>query len=317
MSRLEVYNVGEEVERVDIDDQKRTNIEKIFDRLLGEDSKLKHSRIVCTLASDQQRSDVLLYDYDKAKEDFSLEIFASSLLQAEMRKSGDGRKKSIPAGHLFISQAASRLLLLKLEGTEGIDLGTYEIKPQLGTDAGYYKICIFENDFDNIIIVDKNTKAAKYWVESFLDLSRQRDDALNTKELIALIKSDELFSDDIVSAPNIKQIRLATEDYLFENKVFDKEKLIHTLNQLELIEVKDEDEFFSDQAALIDSEFTVSESELNREYKKTLQVSEDTKLSTNNFVKLRRENGIKIEDGWLSVRVESAFLENIKNELGD
>jgi len=314
MSKLEVFKISEDVVGIDLDSNKIRNIDLLFSKLIGKDSNLNHLKILCELEVVNQIQGSILYDFKTSGIDFDFKKFGTKLLEAEKTKKGV-RSKSISEGYLFTRYYEKKLVLLKLEGTEVIDGETFEEKIQLGTDAEYYKICIFELDYDNIIVIDKNSRATQYWVEKFLSLTIKRDSRINTKDVIKLIKNDTIFTEAIKSLDNFDEIKVTTENYLFENKIFNKTVLLSQLNRLGLIDVSEESDLFSENSSALDSEFIIDEKEVNKEYKKTLEISENTKIYTKNFSKLKREGQINLEDGWLSIKVNDAFLEKIKAEL--
>ena len=65
----------------------------------------------------------------------------------------------------------------------------------------------------------------------------------------------------------------------------------------------------------MDSQFKISSKAIAKKYKKTIQVSKDTKIYTDNYTKLKRSNGIKFENGKLILTVSEDFLKNIPDEL--
>lgn len=187
MERIEVYEINTSLTKITIDETQENNVKILFDRFAGS-SRYSHLRISYHLEKTKRIDGILLYDYHQKqnKYDFSLEQFAYKLFEAEKIKSG-ARSQTIKSGTLFIKQTGSELLLMKLEQTETVDRTTYEIKGDFGTDENYYKLCVFNNDLENIIVVDKSKKVTKYWVDKFLSLSLVKDSDKNTSDLIKLI----------------------------------------------------------------------------------------------------------------------------------
>ena len=208
-------------------------------------------------------------------------------------------------------------LLMKMEKTNVVDTNTFAKRGELGMDKDYYKLCVFPNDFNNITVIDKNQKAAKYWYNKFLNLELLRTEDDNTRDLVDLVENDEFFKDEIKELPNFSEIKSATKEFIFDNNVFDKTRLKDFLVQNSLIDAVDERQIYSDRSTNLDSDFSISKSVLKEKYKKTLKISEETIIRTDNFEKLKKRQRVFINaDNELVLKVDSEFLEQLKLDLG-
>ena len=87
--------------------------------------------------------------------------------------------------------------------------------------------------------------------------------------------------------------------------------------QISLIDAVDERQIYSDRSTNLDSDFSISKSVLKEKYKKTLKISEETIIRTDNFEKLKRRQRVFINaDNELVLKVDSEFLEQLKLDLG-
>lgn len=142
----------------------------------------------------------------------------------------------------LIEQIGSRIKLIKLESTQAIDPETFAIRQDLGLDNSYYKICIFENNFNDITIIDKSNTAAKFWYNKFLDLKLFRDSDTNTDTLIKFINNNLLFSEEVINRENYEEVKELSLEYIFESISFDKVELTNKLVQNNLLDTNDENE---------------------------------------------------------------------------
>ncbi|EGM8873623.1 hypothetical protein IIH89_002182, partial [Listeria monocytogenes] len=259
----------------------------------------------------------ILKKYKENQSVFEMIMFAEELRKAELK--GDGtRNKQITEGNLFIKKESNRLILLKLENIEVIDKEkNYEMRTSFSTESNYYKGCILGNDLNKITIIDKNKSVAKYWREGFLNLSLNRNEYQNSKELIEMLKEDKLFTETLMSQDNFQEIKDQTENYIFSNDSFDKVNLAELLRVKHLIEEKELNKIYSDESKKIDTEFSISKQAVKEDYNKTIYISPETKIYTENYVKLIKRQGIEYQDGKIILSVDEDFISKLPNELQD
>lgn len=310
MMEIKVFDIKgsireETLEKVDVE-----NIKKIFDKVFAPDNT-EHLKISC-FAEDSS----ILIEYNNSLSNFNIEKFAEELLKAELKNDGT-RNGQITEGYLFVKKDENgHLKILKLENIEVIDKENhYTMKTSFSTETNYYKGCIFSGDIKNITIIDKNPSIAKYWHQKFLNLSLIRDDYKNSMDLISIMKSDDLFSDEIIEQENYREIKDETQNFIFDNEIFDKVALANKLRSKNLIESKALNEIYSNKSIEIDSEFSISSKAIKKEYNKTIEISNDTKIYTDNYEKLIKRQGIEYRDGKIILSVNDNFLNKLPKEL--
>ncbi|MCJ74330.1 hypothetical protein DOV16_08275, partial [Listeria monocytogenes] len=296
----------EQLEQIDIE-----NINKVFSKIFSPENT-DHLKIDCRI-NDKS----ILKKYKENQSVFEMIMFAEELRKAELK--GDGtRNKQITEGNLFIKKESNRLILLKLENIEVIDKEkNYEMRTSFSTESNYYKGCILGNDLNKITIIDKNKSVAKYWREGFLNLSLNRNEYQNSKELIEMLKEDKLFTETLMSQDNFQEIKDQTENYIFSNDSFDKVNLAELLRVKHLIEEKELNKIYSDESKKIDTEFSISKQAVKEDYNKTIYISPETKIYTENYVKLIKRQGIEYQDGKIILSVDEDFISKLPNELQD
>lgn len=312
---IKVFDVGDCVREESITADQKSNIIKIFDVL----TKESHLITNCYLdSSSVEGKKSLIYYYkectDKSK--FDYKKIASDLLAAEL-KADDTRNANIREGLLFIKAISSNLTIMKLEKLEVIDRTTYEIKSELGKEKDYFKVAIFSGNYKDIKIIDKNKTAAKYWYEKFLKLNRLRNSEDNTQYVIDLINQNILYKNNINKLPNYTEIKRFTETYLFDNKKFDKSTLLDELNSSGLIDLVKEEEIFSEESKIIDSDFEISEKIMNKNYEMKIQTSRDIVITTKNYKESLRDNEILYDEDnkQIKVIVDDDYMDEVKNLL--
>lgn len=314
---IKAYDIGKEYKEIELSDIQINNINRIFFEIV-ENQREKRNKlsVVCCLKQENRNVHNVIYDYylnHTATFDYS--VFASKLSDAEKTKDGRSRKQSIQEGFLFIKSERNNLYLMKLEKIKDVDSTTFEIKGALGTDNNYYKLCIFEDDFNKILIVDKNTRLASYWFDKFLGLTRVRDEHQNTSILIDLINEKKLFNNQIFSQNKITEIYSYAEDFLFNNDNFEKMKLIEDLYVKGLLEENVNESVYSVESDKIDAQFIISKKSIKEKYKKSISISPDTTIKTDNFLKLKKRQGIKLEGNELTLIVDDEFLKEVNKVL--
>ena len=308
---VKVFDISDEVVINEINEMQKNNIIRIFS-VLTEETHLITNCYLDRSSINYEVSPIHYFRESTDKETFDYKRIADDLLKAECKADGT-RNSTIREGLLFIKAKSNSITIMKLEKLEVIDKNSYEIKSELGKEKDYFKVCMFRGDYDDIKIIDKNKTAAKYWYQTFLGLTRKRTSEDNTKDVIDLISGDELFVKEIVERENYNEIRRFTEFYLFDNKKFDNE-----LNSSGLIELKKEDELYSEESKQIDSDFSISEKALNRKYQRKIQTSSEVTVETKNYLESIRDNEIVFNkrDKTLTIMIDEDYLNNVKEILG-
>lgn len=306
---IKVYNISDEIHEEPLNDVDVKNISKIFDKVFSP-INISHLKVDCRATEDS-----IIKEYNEDTESFDLEKFAEKLKSAELKLDGT-RNNQIKIGSLFIKKEQKQLILLKLENIEVIDKErNYAMRDTFSTETEYYKGCIFKNNINDVIIIDKNKSVSKYWREVFLNLSLIKDEYDNSNELIELLKNDQLFSEEITSGNNYSDIKKITEDYLFNTDSFDKNSLANILRTEKKIDALSLNEIYSECAKEIDADFKVNQKALKQGYQKTIGVSSETQVYTENYSKLIKKQGIKYKDGKLILTVDDDFIKNLPEEL--
>ncbi|QTJ56418.1 hypothetical protein [Dolosigranulum pigrum] len=312
---IQVFDISNKVDFIEINETQKNNIEKLFIELT-EETHLITSCYLDTKTDNYKNSPIYSFKEATNKEKLDFEQVANDLLNAECKRDGT-RNSTIQEGLLFIRSNGIRLTIMKLEKLEVIDKESYEIKSELGKEKNYFKICIFNGDYNNIKIIDKNRTAAKYWYEKFLGLSRKRTSEDNTQDVIDLNSNDRLYSEEVTQKENYKKIKKFTEYYLFDNKKFDKSNLFDELNSSGLIEMKSEKQLFSNKSIILDAEFTIEETIIKKYYKRKIQTSEDVAIVTNNYLESLRDNELSFneKEKTITIVVDDEYIQKVKDSL--
>lgn len=307
---IRVFEINDVIREENLGTMDIENITKIFNKIF-EPKNADHLKIGCFANHNS-----IIKRYNNEPLTFDLKKFADELASAEKKQDGT-RNKQITEGYLFIKQEKSQISLLKLENIEVIDKEkNYEIKKSFSTESNYYKGCIFNvGNNKNITIIDKNKSIAKYWREDFLNLSLIREEFKNSLDLITLLKNDSLFSEKIKNQDNFEAVKSFTEDFIFENNFFDKINLGNKLRAEKFISHTDLNDIYSEKSKLLDTEFNISKKALKQEYKKTIQISKETKIYTDNYSKLFKRDGIKFENGNIILSVNNDFIQQLPEDL--
>lgn len=306
---IKVFDIGDKIQEKCISDVARENIESIFLKVFSAEN-IQHIKIGCCT-----QENTILGEYINKIETFDLNKFSKKLYEAEKKADGS-RNKQITKGYLFIKRMDNLLWLLKLENIEVVDKDNdYQMKNSFPIEANYYKGCIFKGELNNITIIDKNKAVAKYWRENFLELSLIKDSYTNTRDMVLLLKNNELLSESIKLQDNFKIIKNEIENYIFENNYFDKTRVADLLRSKELIEQKFLTDIYSEKSKDLDAEFDISGKALKEEYHKTISLSEYTKISTDNFSKLLGREEIKYEGGYITLSVHEDYISKLPEEL--
>ena len=158
--KIKVFEINDNIREESLQEIDRNNIKIIFNKIF-QPTNADHLKISC-YAND----DSIINEYHQ-NNNLDLVLMAEKLRVAESKADGT-RNKQITEGYLFVKQEKHQLILLKLENIEVVDKEkNYEIRTSFSTEANYYKGCIFKNNLEDIIIIDKNKSIAKYWRKDF------------------------------------------------------------------------------------------------------------------------------------------------------
>lgn len=116
---------------------------------------------------------------------------------------------------------------------------------------------------------------------------------------------------------NYKEIKRFTEYYLFDNKKFDKSDLFDELNSSGLIELQKEDDLFSSDSEYIDSDFEISEKEINKKYQKKIKTSNEIIITTKNYLESIRDSQLIFDERnkKITVFIDDEYLDEVKGQL--
>lgn len=154
-------------------------------------------------------------------------------------------------------------------------------------------------------------------VPKVLKLTRKRTAEDNTNDVIDLIAQDKFYKEDICKKENYKEIKRFTEYYLFDNKKFDKSDLFNELNSSGLIELQKEDDLFSSNSERIDSDFEISESEINKKYQKKIKTSDEITITTKNYLESIRDSQLTFDEKnkKITIFIDEKYLDEVKEQL--
>lgn len=252
-----------------------------------------------------------------------LDYLANKLLVEEQVTDKNGsirRNKNIKEGLLFVRHKSTQLLLLKFEDTQIIDKETFEPIEGFSMDRQYYKIALLnKNSYTDIIIVDRNKSIAKYWALGFLKLERQRDNFVNTTDLIDSLEKNNLISSKIgLSEEDHNSLKRQIRNYMFENTTFDKENLFSALKyDSSKYSINSEELFNPEIFKLIDSEFSFSKDAIIKQYKKSISISETVKVTIENFNDEVNSETIDVKGGNLILKIDTDSLGKVKAMIAE
>lgn len=312
---IKVFDIGTDVKENEIDGKQRDNILNLFNEL-GKETHLITNCYLNQEVDDYKESPIYYFNECDGKDQFNYKQIAEDLLRAEC-KTDNTRNSTIREGLLFIKANSSSIIIMKLEKLTVIDKATYEIKSELGKEKDYFKVCTFKGEYSDIKIIDKNKTAAKYWYQKFLKLTRKRTAEDNTNDVIDLIAQDKFYKEDICKKENYKEIKRFTEYYLFDNKKFDKSDLFNELNSSGLIELQKEDDLFSPNSEKIDSDFEISENEINKKYQKKIKTSDEITITTKNYLESIRDSQLTFDEKnkKITIFIDEKYLDEVKEQL--
>ena len=125
------------------------------------------------------------------------------------------------------------------------------------------------------------------------------------------------YKENICKKENYKEIKRFTEYYLFDNKKFDKSELFNELNSSGLIELQKEEDLFSSNSERIDSDFEISEIEINKKYQKKIKVSDEITITTKNYLESIRDNQLTFDERnkKITIFIDEKYLDEVKEKL--
>ena len=132
-----------------------------------------------------------------------------------------------------------------------------------------------------------------------------------------MIAQDKFYKEDICKKENYKEIKRFTEYYLFDNKKFDKSDLFNELNSSGLIELQKEDDLFSPNSEKIDSDFEISENEINKKYQKKIKTSDEITITTKNYLESIRDSQLTFDEKnkKITIFIDEKYLDEVKEQL--
>ena len=106
-------------------------------------------------------------------------------------------------------------------------------------------------------------------------------------------------------------------DLLPDNKKFDKSDLFDELNSSGLIELQKEDDLFSSDSEYIDSDFEISEKEINKKYQKKIKTSNEIIITTKNYLESIRDSQLIFDERnkKITVFIDDEYLDEVKGQL--
>lgn len=252
-----------------------------------------------------------------------LDILANKLLYAEQVVDNNGntrRNKKIKEGLLFARCTDKSLTLLKLEEITIVDKVTFKPIDGLSLDKQYYKVVFFEKDnWNNISVVDRNKKVAKYWATTFLELERSRDEYTNTKELLEYLENDKLINFDDIGFEDkeYNEIKCKIRNYILENNIFDKEEIFSSINiDHKKYDVNSDDFFESSVFDSLDTEFSLDKEAIREKYRRRIRVSSDVSVDVGNIYWEKKRNNIRLERNKLVLTIDEKYKKDIENLMG-
>ena len=315
--KIKAYDISDEYAEIELSVEQESNINNIFFEIV-ESHREKNFQlgVSCCLKPENRIEENALYNFSvNSNNEFDFSCFASALHNAEKTKDGSKRRQNIQEGFLFIKNENKELYLMKLEKIKDVDSCTFEIKGALGTDNNYYKLCIFNGDIDKVLIFDKNTRLASYWYDRFLGLTRIKDEYQNTSDLIDMIKDKKIFNNQLISEQHLPLVYSKVESYIFNNDNFQKLRLLEHLNASKIMDEEITEEFYSKDFNNIDAEFNISKKSIKDKYKKTIKISSETTISTDNFINLKMREGIRMNGNEIILVVEDDFINSVQEAL--
>ena len=318
MAVYKVYDIEDTInKRSKLTDEQIENIKELIN------NKTSTLESVSVLYKLKTKDTGFLYDFnenyfeeniDDEKLEKDLDVIAKRLADAEKITDNKGnlrRNKNITEGILFIEYTDQKITLLKLESTDVVDRETFKARQELSTDKEYYKIAIIEKDnLNNILIVDRNKRIAKYWAEKFLELTRKRDGYKNTEDLMNMLSTDQFLNKDIwADEASYNAAKRKVKEVLYESYNFNKSDLFQSLVGIQNIQFNTQEvtqkELYSDDVnQLLDSEFVLDKDVVYRFKREKLRPSDEITIDVKNFERQGKFNKIIFDENEMTLTIE-------------
>jgi len=93
--------------------------------------------------------------------------------------------------------------------------------------------------------------------------------------------------------------------------------LFNELNSSGLIELQKEEDLFSSNSERIDSDFEISEIEINKKYQKKIKVSDEITITTKNYLESIRDNQLTFDERnkKITIFIDEKYLDEVKEKL--
>lgn len=324
-----VFEIGEiSNERSSLSDEQEANIDEIFDAIVNDN--LNNQNIKYTIPNSRihdashpivHASSILWGEtVTENTKDLLAFYLADLLLKQELMEDGDSyrRKKTIKEGILFIKIVPESITLMKLEETSIINRDSFQLTRGLSIDQQYYKICIVEqNALDEILIVDRNKKVAKYWANDFLQLERVRDSYTNTLDFIELLENDTLFSEQLDrTSSEYKNLKRQAREFISTNTRFELEELFQDLEFSVHTELDSESFLSRNATSLFDANFSINSIAIRDHYKKTFSVSPSITIKSKDIFDDIASQNIYLEGNVLKIDLHNEYVAKVE-ELFD
>lgn len=331
MTLYRVYDIeNQKNKRPELTNEQIDNIEVLIE------NKTNSIESVSVLYTPMDQNIGMIYDFnenyfkddlDEASLENDLDKIAEKLVEAEkvIGKNGEVRRnRNITEGILFIKYTSEELILLKLESTEIIDRESFKSKQELSTDKDYYKIAIIEKDnLQNVTIVDRNKTIAKYWAESFLELTRVRDSYTNTQDLMSLLKKESILDSEVwADEVSYHAAKRKLNEILYVSYNFNKSDIFQSLSQDENIKFKSneitEDNIFNIKAnQKLDVEFTIDREVVYQHKNEKLKITDEIIIDVKNFEGQYKLGLIKLDEHeeTITVEIDADKMEEIRKKF--
>jgi hypothetical protein len=93
--------------------------------------------------------------------------------------------------------------------------------------------------------------------------------------------------------------------------------LFNELNSSGLIELRKEDDLFSSNSERIDSDFEISENEINKKYQKKIKTSDEITITTKNYLESIRDSQLTFDEKnkKITIFIDEKYLDEVKEQL--
>ena len=93
--------------------------------------------------------------------------------------------------------------------------------------------------------------------------------------------------------------------------------MFNELNSSGLIELQKEDDLFSSNSERIDSDFEISENEINKKYQKKIKTSDEITITTKNYLESIRDSQLIFDERnkKITIFIDDGYLDEVKEQL--